>query len=396
MSSNGEVNNRPADSAFKQQRLKAWQPILTPMWVIASFVFIGIVFVPIGAVLLNASENVVELRVQYGGKDMNGEKNEIKPGKNAILELKATADMKGPVYLYYELSNFYQNHRRYVKSRYDAQLRGDVKGYSDLAEAKAKFTTNAKLDEVKDEAGATLRQTFQTCEPMLIPPEFDNNEGPNCKWNSTDEKSKGKFCKVLWPCGLIAGSFFDDVFQPAGNWTTPLTEWTEEDIAWDSDKKIKFKNPDGWKEGKWKKDQDSLYLWLHQRYPDFNKLTNRSLEKEGVENEHFIVWMRTAGLPTFRKLYAIIGKGNDADTVTIKKGTILEIKVHSHFEVEAFDGTKSLVVSTVSWLGGKNSFLGIAYIVVGSISLLLAAAFFIKHMNSPRKLGDTTYIVWQD
>ena len=32
--------------------------------------------------------------------------------------------MQGEVYMYYGLTNFYQNHRRYVKSRNDNQLRG--------------------------------------------------------------------------------------------------------------------------------------------------------------------------------------------------------------------------------------------------------------------------------
>lgn len=31
------------------------------------------------------------------------------------------------VFMYYGLSNFYQNHRRYVKSRDDSQLNGDNK-----------------------------------------------------------------------------------------------------------------------------------------------------------------------------------------------------------------------------------------------------------------------------
>ena len=31
-----------------------------------------------------------------------------------------------PVYMYYGLTNFYQNHRRYVKSRDESQLLGDV------------------------------------------------------------------------------------------------------------------------------------------------------------------------------------------------------------------------------------------------------------------------------
>lgn len=34
-------------------------------------------------------------------------------------------DIKGPVYVYYQLNNFYQNHRRYVKSRDSSQLNGN-------------------------------------------------------------------------------------------------------------------------------------------------------------------------------------------------------------------------------------------------------------------------------
>ena len=34
--------------------------------------------------------------------------------------------LQGQVYMYYGLSNFYQNHRRYVKSRDDNQLLGDT------------------------------------------------------------------------------------------------------------------------------------------------------------------------------------------------------------------------------------------------------------------------------
>ena len=34
--------------------------------------------------------------------------------------------MEGPVYVYYELSNFYQNHRRYVKSLSFKQLQGNT------------------------------------------------------------------------------------------------------------------------------------------------------------------------------------------------------------------------------------------------------------------------------
>lgn len=35
------------------------------------------------------------------------------------------SSMQSNVFMYYGLSNFYQNHRRYVKSRDDRQLNGD-------------------------------------------------------------------------------------------------------------------------------------------------------------------------------------------------------------------------------------------------------------------------------
>ena len=43
-------------------------------------------------------------------------------------------DIKGPVYVYYQLDNFYQNHRRYVKSRDSAQLNGQYKGADKLSD----------------------------------------------------------------------------------------------------------------------------------------------------------------------------------------------------------------------------------------------------------------------
>ncbi len=49
---------RPSDSAFKQQKLKAWQPILTPKWVISCFTLVGAIFIPIGIAIMLASREV--------------------------------------------------------------------------------------------------------------------------------------------------------------------------------------------------------------------------------------------------------------------------------------------------------------------------------------------------
>lgn len=42
------------------------------------------------------------------------------------------------------------------------------------------------------------------------------------------------------------------------------------------------------------------------------------------------------------------------------------------------------MVSTTSWLGGKNAFLGIAYIVVGFVCIALGIAFAVKQKLSGR------------
>ena len=40
--------NRPPDLALRQQRLKAWKPILDPTWVIAALLIIAAIFIPVG------------------------------------------------------------------------------------------------------------------------------------------------------------------------------------------------------------------------------------------------------------------------------------------------------------------------------------------------------------
>lgn len=87
-------------------------------------------------------------------------------------------------------------------------------------------------------------------------------------------------------------------------------------------------------------------------------------------NERFMVWMRTAALPKFRKLW---GKINS----DIPKGTYT-VDILNVYNVEPFDGKKTLIVSTSNAFGGKNLFLAIAYLVAGGLSLIVTLAFLIK------------------
>lgn len=303
---NASQSRRPGNTAFKQQRLKAWQPILTPKPVILSFLIIGIVFIPIGAGIVYSSNQVVEVDKRYDDNCGVGQMC------NITLHVKDTMDP--PVYMYYRLENFYQNHRRYVKSRSDDQLKGViVSSYSALTD----------------------------CDPYI-------------SLNDNHDKTK-----LFNPCGLIARSFFNDTFLLYKEDGTPVN-LRKDGIAWSSDKDTKFKNPP----------LDA---------PGIRLVAN-------FEDEDFIVWMRTAGLPDFKKLYRIIDTKLEAGTYTAV--------VRSNFPVDSFSGKKHVVLSTTTWIGGKNPFLGYAYIVVGAICFLLGVVFGIKHKVAPRKLGDTKYLEW--
>jgi LEM3 (ligand-effect modulator 3) family / CDC50 family len=80
--------------------------------------------------------------------------------------------------------------------------------------------------------------------------------------------------------------------------------------------------------------------------------------------------MRTSGLPNFRKLWGHIDEALDVGTYTVT--------INSYYDISSFSGKKFVVISTANALGGDNTFLGIAYIVVGGITLILALAFVVR------------------
>jgi hypothetical protein len=53
------------------------------------------------------------------------------------------------------------------------------------------------------------------------------------------------------------------------------------------------------------------------------------------------------------------------------------------------------VLGTTTWLGGRNPFLGIAYIVTGALSIVLGLVFVVLKAARPRKFGDLSKLSFE-
>ena len=200
------------NSKFKQQKLPGWRPVPTITSTTIIFFCFGIVFIILGIIILVFSNKIVEVIHRYD----NDEK--CKGKDSCDITLTIDSDMEKDIMVYYQLDGFYQNHRRYVKSKSDDQLNGKDISY----------------EVMKDS---------QDCDPVITNKDMNKNESVTKIALNEDD--------VAIPCGLIAKSYFNDVFS---NWRIkskfddssedqPIYV-NEKDIAWKADKELKYKNVD--------------------------------------------------------------------------------------------------------------------------------------------------------
>ena len=314
-----EEYERLKNSKFKQQKLPGWRPVPTITSTTIIFFCFGVVFIVLGIIILIFSNKIEEVSLRYDEVCKEQIKNNENGGK-CIVTLNIKKKMEKKIMIYYQLNGFYQNHRRYVKSKSDDQLNGK----------------DINLAQMKDS---------QDCDPAVTNRDMNKSKSVlNTDLNLDD---------VAIPCGLIAKSYFNDNFT---NWIY-IDRFEKDnafipnckDIAWKADKELKYKN------------------------------VNLSKQWINMEDEHFIVWMRPAGLPNFRKLWGRIDDRN------LEAGTKVQVTIDDNFDVSSFNGKKFLILSTVNAFGGKNSFLGISYIVLGAISIILAIVFIIGYNIHSKK-----------
>jgi LEM3 (ligand-effect modulator 3) family / CDC50 family len=324
---------------------------------------------PVGFKIRSLQSSVVEFTQLYDGYNVKdplcGINGTYNANRTCTLEFDINQDMEGPVLVYYQLTNFYQNYRKYQQSFDPFQLYGETGPQNSI------------------QAG--------DCSPL------------NKLGNIT-----------LYPCGLIANTFFNDVFKLVpGSFDSqgrPLA-MLETGIAWQSDIDYMYNQPVGFNYGVCPENQcdatccagtnwscevpyvdkdtgtcysyfypnDNTTQYLHETYPGIIS------PLEGVENEHFIVWMRVAPTPQFRKLYGWFNQ-------SIPNGTKLRFTVNANYAVVPFQGSKTLLLSTNTIFGGRSNVTWIIFVGAGGFFLLAGVFFLAKHLFRPRKLGDPKYL----
>ena len=287
-------------SKFKQQKLNAWRPFPTLLSTVLIFSIFGVICLALGIVMLIYSKKIIEHKIEF--KD-----------DNSIIEFEIEEKMEAPIAVYYEIHNFYQNHRRYVMSRSNEQME-DKKDFKD-----------------KSDVGSC--KSAQTIKEMKYKGETGNND--IFKADNDD--------KIAYPCGLIAKSYkyFNESFTLKKE--NDEIQINEHNIAWKKDKEL---------------------------FKDLSS-PQHSVQWQSLNDEHFIVWMRPSPFPDFRKLYGRINTNLEKGNYTLNiERTYSNIGPKNKIE-------KSFVLTTLNKFGGKNYFLSITYIVFGSICILLIIAVII-------------------
>ncbi|KAH9491035.1 Cell cycle control protein 50A [Dermatophagoides farinae] len=262
------MTNRPPNSRWKQQRLPAWQPMLKPTSVFISFIIFGLLCIVIGVIMYITNEKIREYIIDYTDcRRMNPvtglNQSEYCRDRwkyqwdscQCLLNFTITEPIDGPLFLYYSLDGFYQNHRRYVASIDHRQLMGEQ---------------------------CSLTSIRSNCYP------YSDINGT-----------------IIAPCGAIANSMFSDTFQlrriivDNKNQYEKIYIW-QKDICWPTDRQNLYRNPSNGFDSYAKP-----VNWSKNFYDDII-LNDNNVAGHGYLNEHFMVWMRPAAFPKFRKLWGRI------------------------------------------------------------------------------------------
>ena len=231
------------NSKFKQQKLPGWRPVPSMIRAIAIFLSLGIVFAGLGVLILLFSNQIVE-KIERYDKTCEYYRN-----NQCNITINITERMKANISVYYQLDGFYQNHPRYIRSKNEAQLKGEI---------------------------ATNEEIENDCYPIIKNSDVDNNSSNKL---APDD--------IAFPCGLMAKTFFNDTFTFYNKTDDSEIIINDHNIARKTDRE-KYKTTFN-KSKHWINMSDEHFLvWMRPSpFPNFTKLYGRiygDIEKGTIIN----------------------------------------------------------------------------------------------------------------
>ncbi|ORC88448.1 miltefosine transporter beta subunit [Trypanosoma theileri] len=368
------MSETPGANPKKNQKKNCFERVFKSIYprhsvcpVFVTLALLAVVFIPVGVVIIKVSDAVFEMSIRYD--DVNNYQYRVGPsgvypqefefnnsnfstGARVRKSFSLLKSLASPIYLQYRIVGFHQNFRNYAGSRDLAQMEGDAYSVND------------------------------DCKPFRFPGEFHGNN----------------IGGIYFPCGTVAWSLFNDsmslyrlplsgsaddsndipdgaelvcagyAFDTVGNSLEEGNLCKKKGIALPSDVYL-FRSA--------KNVQSNDVLWANGGDP-----TSSNPYKEkgyyygepghsipAVTDEDFLVWASLSYMSDFTKMYRII-------TTDLLPGDYF-IDILENFDVFSFSGEKHVVLMTRSWYGGKNSVMGILFLVMGCISFVLCISVII-------------------
>ena len=130
--------HEPPRSKFAQQELPAARPVLTPAFTGKVAIALAVVFLGVGGAVYRDVRDLTVVSKRYDDEpscvsgffpteaEKKMQRSYAGVGTTCAVTLRADKAIKAPVYVYYELGNFFQNHRAYVRDMDYFQLKGEA------------------------------------------------------------------------------------------------------------------------------------------------------------------------------------------------------------------------------------------------------------------------------
>lgn len=252
-----------------------------------------------------------------------------------MINLNFKEKWEPPIYMHYELTNFFQAHRLYGKSISAGQLGGNR-----ISSSKA----------------------YSTCQQYYSYLNDDQLE-------KLSDEDRDNVALAIHPCGLTSHAMFNDTFilvdsngNQICNTTNPSTNCTDDGITFNSESQ-RIKKVDEYTPS----EIDFIQLKSNlSTTPSF--YPHEPSHKIPKENNDYREWIRTSPFNKAIKSFRIIDTPLEGE---------YKLYIHSVYPADTYGGSKIITFRKLTWFGTPNWTMAIFYIILAVISLLISISCLI-------------------